>query len=80
MYLYTDSGDVDMFEVKLISEMLTVRGKQHSFSTHERSTQHNKPLQSAHQLRTFVAQSLFTRTILDFFFILGLVYHNICYI
>ena len=28
--------DIDSFEVKLTFEMLTVRGQQHSFSTHER--------------------------------------------
>ena len=32
----TGSGGVDIFEVKLTFVMLTVRGQQHSFSTHER--------------------------------------------
>ena len=36
MYLNTGSGDIDIFEVKLIFELLTVRGQQHSFSTHGR--------------------------------------------
>ena len=34
--LNADSGGLDMFEVKLIFYMLTVRGQQYSFSTHER--------------------------------------------
>ena len=34
--LNTGSGGIDIFEVKLTFEMLTVRGQQHSFSTHER--------------------------------------------
>ena len=33
--LNTGSGGIDIFEVKLTFEMLTVRGQQHSFSTHE---------------------------------------------
>ena len=32
----TVSGGIDIFETKLTFEMLTVRGQQHSFSTHER--------------------------------------------
>ena len=36
MFFNTGSGGIDIFEVKLKLEMLTVRGKQHSFSTHER--------------------------------------------
>ena len=36
MLLNTGSDGVDIFEVKLTFEMLTVRGQQHSFSTHER--------------------------------------------
>ena len=34
--LNTGSGGIDIFDVKLTFEMLTVRGQQHSFSTHER--------------------------------------------
>ena len=34
MFLNTGSGGIDIFEVKLTFEMLTVRGQQHSFSTH----------------------------------------------
>ena len=34
MFLKTGSGGIDIFEVKLTFEMLTVRGQQHSFSTH----------------------------------------------
>ena len=34
--LNTGSGGIDIFEVKLTFEMITVRGQQHSFSTHER--------------------------------------------
>ena len=36
MFLNTDSGGMDIFEVKLTFEMLTVRWQQNSFSTHER--------------------------------------------
>ena len=36
LLLNTSSGGKDIFEVKLTFEMLTVRGQQHSFSTHER--------------------------------------------
>ena len=36
MFLNTGSGGIDIFEVKLTFAMLTVRGQQHSFSTHER--------------------------------------------
>ena len=36
MYLNTHSGGIDIFEVKLTFDMLTVRGLQHLFSTHER--------------------------------------------
>ena len=36
MFVNTGSGSVDIFKVKLSFEMLTVRGQQHSFSTHER--------------------------------------------
>ena len=34
--LNTGSGGIDIFEVKLTFDMLTVRGQQHSFSAHER--------------------------------------------
>ena len=34
--LNTGYGGIDVFEVKLTFELLTVRGQQHSFSTHER--------------------------------------------
>ena len=37
MLLNTGSGGIDIFEVKLTFDMLTVRGQQHSFSTHERA-------------------------------------------
>ena len=36
MLLNTGSGGIDVFEVKLTLEMLTVCGQQHSFSAHER--------------------------------------------
>ena len=36
MLLNTGSGGIDIFHVKLTFEMLTVRGQQHLFSTHER--------------------------------------------
>ena len=36
MFLNTGSGGIDIFEVKLTFEMLTVRGQHHSFSTYER--------------------------------------------
>ena len=36
MLLNTGSGGIDIFEVKLTFDMLTVRGQQHSFWTHER--------------------------------------------
>ena len=35
--LYTGLGGIDIFEVKLTFEMLTVREQQHSLSTHERA-------------------------------------------
>ena len=35
IFLNTGFGGLDIFEVKLIFEMLTVCGQQHSFSTHE---------------------------------------------
>ena len=34
--LNTGSGAINIFEVKLTFDMLTVRGQQHSFSSHER--------------------------------------------
>ena len=36
MFLNTGSGGIDIFEVKFAFDMLTLRGQQHSFSTHER--------------------------------------------
>ena len=36
LFVNTGSGGIHIFEVKLTFEMLTVRAKQHSFSTHER--------------------------------------------
>ena len=35
MFFNTGSGGIDIFEVVLTFEMLTVRGQQHSFSTQE---------------------------------------------
>ena len=36
MFLNTGSGAIDIFEVKFTFEMLTARGRHHSFSAHER--------------------------------------------
>ena len=36
MFFNTGSGGKDVFEVKLTFELFTVRGQQHSFSTHGR--------------------------------------------
>ena len=36
LFLNSSSGGINIFEVKLTFEMWTVRGQQHSFSTHER--------------------------------------------